>query len=56
MRQFRNLLADKRGATAIEYALIAVLVSVAAMISFGNLGTGVQNSFGNIEENLEGAL
>ncbi len=30
---FRSLIADKSGATAIEYGLIAALVSVAAIVA-----------------------
>ena len=45
MRNFLNLLRDRRGATAIEYALIASLISIAALGAFGNLGGKVDNKF-----------
>ena len=52
----RKLLTDKRGATAIEYALIASLISVAAIVGYHNLGTEVENSFNTIEKNLDSAM
>ena len=45
MRPFITLLRDNSGATAIEYALIASLISVAALGAFGNLGGKVDNKF-----------
>ena len=33
--QFRQFASDERGATAIEYALVAVLISVAILGGFG---------------------
>ena len=49
----KALWADKRGATSIEYALVAVLVSIAAMAALTTTGqslagifTTVANSFG----------
>jgi len=38
---FRRLCRDDRGATAIEYGLIAALIGVAIMAALGNLGGGV---------------
>jgi pilus assembly protein Flp/PilA len=35
---FRNLLTDESAATAIEYGLIAFLVSIAAVVAFGTMG------------------
>jgi pilus assembly protein Flp/PilA len=44
---FRKLVRDESGATAIEYGLIAALISVAAIGAFTlvgtNLGTGMNN-------------
>jgi len=56
MRHLRKLLADIRGATAIEYALIASLISVAAIAGFNSLGAAVGNSYDAIDENLDTAL
>ena len=45
MRNLLNLIKDSRGATAIEYALVASLISIAAIAAFQNLGTSVQTKF-----------
>ena len=39
MKIFGELLRDESGATAIEYGLIAALVSVAAITAFSTVGT-----------------
>jgi pilus assembly protein Flp/PilA len=36
---------DESGATAIEYALIAVLISIAALTVISTVGTNVSNTF-----------
>ncbi len=43
---------DEEGATAIEYGLIASLISVAAIVAMGNLGTTLSNLFVNISTAL----
>jgi pilus assembly protein Flp/PilA len=52
MQMFRKLWSDKRGAGAIEYALVASLISVAAIAAYQNLGTKVQTSFQNIDQHI----
>ena len=37
----KNLVHDNKGATAIEYALIAVFISIAIAATIFNIGTGV---------------
>jgi len=56
MLRMKKILTDNRGVTAIEYALIASLVSVAAIVGYHNLGTEVQNSFEEIDQNLDSSL
>ena len=56
MLRLRTIFTDKRGATAIEYALIASLISVAAIVGFHNLGDQVGNSFNEIEGNLDSSI
>lgn len=56
MLHLRKLLTDNRGISAIEYALIASLISVAAITGYHNLGAAVQNSFEDIDQNLDGNL
>lgn len=50
MRNLLNLIKDSRGATAIEYALVASLISIAAITAFQNLGTSVQTKFNAIDK------
>ena len=41
-----------RGATAIEYALIASLVAVAAYLAMAGLGNEVADTFNTVEEKV----
>jgi pilus assembly protein Flp/PilA len=45
---FRKLMKDERGATAIEYVLIASLISVAAIAAMGSVGGKVSNVLSNV--------
>ncbi len=45
---FRRLMKNDRGATAIEYTLIASLISVAAIAAMGTVGGKVSNVLGNV--------
>ena len=47
MKTIRNLLKNKKGATAIEYGLIAALIAVAAVTAMGTLGNKVGETFNN---------
>ena len=49
---FRNLLRDRRGATAIEYGLIAALISIACIIAFESLGLNLADVFQTIADTL----
>jgi pilus assembly protein Flp/PilA len=46
MMKFRKLLKNSKGATAIEYGLIAALISVAAIATMTTLGGNLQTTFG----------
>lgn len=52
MTFLRKLRADRRGASSIEYALIASLISVAAITGYQALGDNVETSFNNTAEKL----
>lgn len=41
-----------RGATAIEYGLIAALIAVAGIAAFTKVGSGVKNTFNNASSKL----
>ena len=45
---FARILSDERGATAIEYGLIAALISVALIIAFQALGLSLSETFSGI--------
>lgn len=45
MRFLAKFWRDERGATAIEYGLMAALISVAAISAMGALGNSIGNTF-----------
>ena len=47
----RKLGADQRGATAIEYGLIAALIVIAMMGGLSAMGGGSQGMWGKIQKN-----
>lgn len=47
----RNRL-DDSGATAIEYAMVALFISIAAFAVLVNVGTAVSQAFQNVSNNL----
>ncbi len=51
----RNFISDESGATAIEYGLIAALVSVAAIAALTALGSALQGIFSTVSGELEAA-
>ena len=44
----RKFLKNNKGATAIEYGLIAALIAVAAISAMSALGTKLKNTFSNV--------
>ena len=47
-----NLVKDESGVTAIEYALIAALIAVAAIAAFTLVGTNLSTTFSTIAAKL----
>jgi len=47
-----RLLRDEDGVTAIEYALIASLIAVAAVTVMGTVGTNLSGTFSNVAASL----
>ena len=47
-----KLLRSERGATAIEYALIASLISIAAIAAMSNLGGKIDTMYNNVSNHL----
>ena len=52
MTYIRNLLRDRKGATAIEYGLIAALIAVAAIGAMKGIGSKLNTTFTNVSTNL----
>lgn len=52
----RGFVADEAGATAIEYGLIAALVSVAAIIALLSLGASLATLFNTIATLVQNSI
>lgn len=52
MAALRKLIRNERGATAIEYGLIAALIAVAAIGAMTNIGTKLGTTFNNVSASL----
>jgi pilus assembly protein Flp/PilA len=52
MKTFRKMLKNEKGATAIEYGLIAALIAVAAIGAMSTLGTNLKTTFNSVSDNL----
>ena len=52
----RNILKDESGATAIEYGLIAALVSVAAIAALTAMGSSLEQMFNKVAGELSNAV
>ena len=48
MRFLRRFLEDQRGATAIEYGLIAALIAVVIITAVTSVGTNLRGKFNNV--------
>lgn len=53
MLKFLKLIKDEKGATAIEYGLIAALIAVAAVTAMTGLGQSIGNTFNNVSDAME---
>ena len=54
MNKLVKLLKNESGATAIEYGLIAALISIAILVVLGNVGQSLQNTFTQVNTSLQG--
>lgn len=52
MMHFRKMIKNNKGATAIEYGLIAALIAVAAITAMTSLGSKLNNTFNNVGNKL----
>ncbi len=48
MAKFLKLIKNEKGATAIEYGLIAALIAVAAIGAMTSVGSSLNNTFTNV--------
>lgn len=55
MKAIKNLTRrrDQKGATIIEYILIAALLSIAAIAILGPLGTSISTRFGEVKTEVD---
>ena len=54
MAKFLKLIKNSKGATAIEYGLIAALIAVAAITAMQGLGTSIRSTFNNAASSMNG--
>lgn len=52
LRLFANVFADERGATAIEYGLIAALIALAAISAMTSVGQHLSTTFNTVATKL----
>lgn len=52
MNFIRKMIKDSKGATAIEYGLIAALIAVAAIGAMSSLGTKLGTTFNNVGNHM----
>ena len=52
MIKFLKLIRNDKGATAIEYGLIAALIAVAAIGAMQSIGTKLGTTFNSVSDNL----
>lgn len=53
MTFFRKLIKNSKGATAIEYGLIAALIAVAAIGAMSSLGGKLKTTFNSVSNGLD---
>ncbi len=56
LKQIKSFCADESGATAIEYGLIAALVSVAAIGALTTMGNSLNTMFGTVSNSMNTAV
>lgn len=52
MRRLITLSRCEKGANAIEYALVAGLIAIAAVAAFNNLGAKIDTMYNNVSNHL----
>jgi pilus assembly protein Flp/PilA len=50
--RLQSFLSDKRGATAIEYGLIAAMIAIGIIASAKSIGTTLSSTFSSVASNI----
>ena len=53
MKIIKKIFKNENGATAIEYGLIAALISVAALTAMTSLGTNLTTTFNKVNDKID---
>lgn len=53
MKMIKKIFTNKKGATAIEYGLIAALIAVAAISAMQGLGSNLTSTFNTVSNKLK---
>ncbi len=53
MKILRKFMRNEKGATAIEYGLIATLIAIAAITAMTSVGNKLTTTFNNVATNLK---
>jgi pilus assembly protein Flp/PilA len=53
MKILRKFMRNEKGATAIEYGLIATLIAIAAITAMSSVGSKLTTTFNNVATNLK---
>jgi pilus assembly protein Flp/PilA len=53
MKILRKFMRNEKGATAIEYGLIATLIAIAAITAMSSVGNKLTTTFNNVSNNLK---
>ena len=53
IRDMMQIIRDTKGATAIEYGLIATLIAIAAITAMTSVGNKLTATFNNVSGNLK---
>ncbi len=56
LQAVKRFIRDEEGATAIEYGLIAALISIVMLVALTGVGVGIKNTFTAVCNALKGAI
>lgn len=53
MNRLRCFFSDRSGATAVEYGLVAAIISIALISGFGAVSSGMNNTLMSVENSIQ---